>query len=49
MPQQSTYNLYVLTKLMEMIWLCIGTGVVISSTIWYIQRIEDDKYYRELY
>ena len=44
MPQQSTYNLYVLTKFMELIWLCIGTGVVISSTIWYIQRLEDDKY-----
>ena len=44
MPQQSTYNLYVLTKFMELIWLCIGTGVVISSTIWYIQRLEDDKF-----
>ena len=45
MPQKSTYNLYVLTKFVEFVWLCIGTGVVMASTLWYVQRIEDDKYY----
>ena len=41
MPKKVTLSLYYFVKYVELAILCIGTGVSISSTMWFVDKITD--------
>ena len=39
MPKKVTLSLYYFVKYVELAILCIGTGVALSSTMWFVNKI----------